>query len=303
LVFPCTLIQGRKFIKLIFTGYTMRKMLLAMFMISMAGTLASGENYAEERRQMVEIQIAARGITDSATLEAMGSVPRHLFVPEDLRSEAYADYPLPIGHGQTISQPYVVALMTAQLELKGTERALEVGTGSGYQAAVLATIVREVYTIEIIPELATGAQTTLETCGYDNVRVRNADGYFGWEEHQPYDVIMITAAVDHIPSPLIEQLADEGRLILPLGDPLYYQTLTVVEKQGKQLITTHLTSVRFVPLTGHAEEIEEPESIPPSTPTSPENQDSFWMAHRIRVGIILLIIIALLGILWKIKSS
>jgi protein-L-isoaspartate(D-aspartate) O-methyltransferase len=281
----------------------MRKILLALFMISLSATLVSGDDFAEERREMVEMQIADRGIIDTATLEAMTSVPRHLFVPEDLWSEAYADYPLPIGYGQTISQPYVVALMTAQLQLKGTEKALEVGTGSGYQAAVLAAIVQEVYTIEIIPELATRAKNTLETCGYDNVMVKNADGYFGWEEHQPYDVITITAAVDHIPPPLIEQLTDGGRLILPLGNPLYYQTLTVVEKQGEQLITTHLTSVRFVPLTGYAEEIEEPENTPPRSQAPQEDQDSLWATHRISVGIMLIIILFSLGMVWKMKKS
>lgn len=254
---------------------------------------------------MVELQIKSRGITDPATLEAMMSVPRHLFVPEDLLDEAYDDYPLPIGYGQTISQPYVVALMTSLLNVEGNETALEIGTGSGYQAAVLSTIVKEVYTVEIIPELAQHADTTLKFCGYDNVFVRNADGYFGWEEHQPYDIIMITAAVDHIPPPLLQQLADGGRLVLPLGNPLYYQTLTVVEKQGTDLITTHLTSVQFVPLTGYA---QGKESTPQTTDSrEPEEKRDHPSSRNYTLmgGIILILIVAviLLAIAWKMRAS
>jgi protein-L-isoaspartate(D-aspartate) O-methyltransferase len=283
----------------------MRKILLmGFFMFLMSATVILCDEYTEKRREMVETQIQSRGITDSATIEAMMSVPRHLFVPEDLQSEAYADYPLPIGHGQTISQPYVVALMTSLLHLKGDEKALEVGTGSGYQAAVLATIVQEVYTVEIIPELAERADTTLKECGYGNVTVRNADGYFGWEEHQPYDVIMITAAVDHIPPPLLQQLADGGRLVLPLGNPLYYQTLTVVEKRGNEFITTHSTSVRFVPLTGYAGEIESTAVAPDSqAPQEKKTQSPPWVSPGIRGGIILIVLIIILGIAWKSKGS
>lgn len=258
-------------------------------------------DYAAERRKMVEIQIEGRGITDPDTLDAMMNVPRHLFVPEELQNEAYADYPLPIGYGQTISQPYVVALMTEHLHLRSTDKALEVGTGSGYQAAVLASIVEQVYTIEIIPELAARAETVLRDCGYDSVTVKNTDGYFGWEEHHPYDAIIITAAVDHIPPPLIQQLADGGRLILPLGNPLYYQTLTVVEKQGNQLYTTHLTSVRFVPLTGYAQDIEGEEPILPET-EPPQPKESFWTSWTIRGGIILFVVV-LLTMFWKMKKS
>jgi protein-L-isoaspartate(D-aspartate) O-methyltransferase len=208
----------------------------------------------QERQEMVEKQIISRRITDIETVNAMLAVPRHLFVPEDLQNQAYADYPLPIGYGQTISQPYIVALMTASLELEGDEKALEIGTGSGYQAAILAEIVGYVYTVEIIPELAERSETTLKELEYTNVAVKNADGYFGWEEHSPYDVIMITAAVDHIPPPLIQQLKDGGKLILPLGNPLYYQTLTLVRKQEGEIYTKHISDVQFVPMTGYAQE-------------------------------------------------
>ncbi len=232
---------------------SMKKGLLAVLALLLMSSVWCDE-YAQKRQEMVDNQIIARGVTDPKTIEAMLRVPRHFFVPEDLQNEAYADYPLPIGYGQTISQPYVVALMTASLRLEGDEKALEIGTGSGYQAAVLAEIVDHVYTVEIVPELAQEAEKTLRELGYVNVTVKNADGYFGWEEHQPYDVIMITAAVDHIPSPLIRQLREGGRLILPLGNPLYYQALTLVEKRDGQIFTSHIIDVQFVPLTGYAQE-------------------------------------------------
>ena len=236
----------------------MKRTLLAVLIVLLIST-ASSDDYTKKREEMVDRHILARGITDPKTLQAMLTVPRHEFVPEDLRDEAYADYALPIGYGQTISQPYVVALMTSQLNLEGDEKALEIGTGSGYQAAVLAEAVDHVYTIEIVPELAQRAGQTLKKLKYENVTVKNADGYFGWEEHQPFDVIMITAAVDHIPPPLIQQLKEGGRLILPLGNPLYYQTLTLVEKRDHDLYTKHITDVRFVPMTGHAEEVDDME--------------------------------------------
>ena len=194
-----------------------------------------------------------RDITDPRVLEVMGNIPRHLFVDENLQHVAYNDNPLPIGEGQTISQPYVVALMTQSLGLKGNETLLEIGTGSGYQAAVLAELVEEVYTIEIKPTLAKKAEERLDSMGYKNINVKNADGYLGWEEHAPYDAIMVTAAVNHIPPSLLDQLKDGGKLILPLGSTAYYQTLTLVEKQGNELYVTHITSVMFVPLTGEAE--------------------------------------------------
>ena len=211
-------------------------------------------SFVEKRSYMVENHLKARDITDEGVLGVMGRVPRQRFVKETDRDVAYADNPLPIGEGQTISQPYVVALMTQALELEGGEKVLEIGTGSGYQAAVLAELVEEVYTIEIKESLAESAKERLSGMGYINVHVKNADGYFGWEENAPFDAIMITAAVNYIPPPLIEQLGEEGRLILPLGPTTYYQTMTIVEKKGGEAFATHLLGYyRFVPMTGEAE--------------------------------------------------
>jgi protein-L-isoaspartate(D-aspartate) O-methyltransferase len=208
--------------------------------------------FTEARERMVGQQLASRDITDAKVLAVIGRTPRQMFMPENVWGRAYHDGPQPIGYGQTISQPYIVALMTQELKLNGTDRVLEVGTGSGYQAAVLAGLVDEVCSVEIIPELAERANKTLQGLGYCNVKVRNADGYYGWGQHAPYDAIIITAAVDHVPPPLIEQLADGGRLILPLGSVKYYQTLTVIEKEDGVLKTRHVTDVRFVPMTGQA---------------------------------------------------
>jgi protein-L-isoaspartate(D-aspartate) O-methyltransferase len=169
-----------------------------------------------------------------------------------MMDQAYADHPLPIAEGQTISQPYVVALMTESLDLDGSEKVLEIGTGSGYQAAVLAELCGEVYTIEVREGLAESAGELLEILEYDNVQVKCADGYFGWEEHAPFDAIIITCAVNHVPSYLIQQLKDGGRLILPLGSIQYYQTLTLIERQGEELLVTYITSVSFVPMIGEA---------------------------------------------------
>ena len=210
-------------------------------------------SFTSARRHMVEAHLGARDIGDARVLDAMGAIPRQEFVPADLRGAAYEDHPLPIGEGQTISQPYVVALMTQTLRLQGDEKVLEIGTGSGYQAAVLAELVDEVYTIEILPSLAESAGARLERLGYDNVAVKNADGYFGWEEHAPFDAIMITAAADHIPSPLIGQLGDGGRLIIPLGSTKYYQTLTLLNKEGGEIEAEYLINVRFVPMTGEVQ--------------------------------------------------
>ncbi len=204
----------------------------------------------EERMEMVEYQIRRRGVTDKEVLAAMESVPRHEFVPNNVKSQAYADHPLPIGYGQTISQPYIVALMTELLQLKNTDRVLEIGTGSGYQAAILAQIVAEVYTVEIIEPLATEARERLKRLGYSNVHVLNADGYYGWEEHAPYDAIIVTCAPDHIPPPLVQQLKDGGRLVIPVGPPGGYQTLWQVIKEGKEIKKRNVTGVLFVPLTG-----------------------------------------------------
>lgn len=198
---------------------------------------------------MVKEQLEARDITDKKVLEVMKEIPRHEFVPEDLKDSAYEDNPLPIGFGQTISQPYIVALMTQELELKPNDLVLEIGTGSGYQAAVLSEIVDEVYTIEIVKELAENANKTLKRLGYKNIYVKHADGYFGWEG-KSFDAIMVTAAANHIPPPLIAQLKDNGRLIIPLGSTLQFQTLTLVKKMNSTLESEFITGVRFVPMTG-----------------------------------------------------
>jgi protein-L-isoaspartate(D-aspartate) O-methyltransferase len=214
----------------------------------------SGEDpFAAKRRRMVERDIRDRGVNSAAVLDAMMKVPRHLFVDEQVRSEAYADHPLPIGEGQTISQPYVVALMTEALDLRPGDRVLEIGTGSGYQAAVLAGIVKEVYTIEIRRVLAERAESALTRLGYRNVKVLCADGYFGWREYAPFDAIMITAAANHIPPPLIRQLREGGRLIVPLGSTVFWQTLTMATKKKGELELVQLGSVAFVPMVGEAQ--------------------------------------------------
>ncbi|MEK6691205.1 MAG: protein-L-isoaspartate(D-aspartate) O-methyltransferase [Nitrospirota bacterium] len=209
--------------------------------------------FIKARDRMVKYDLSGRDIKDKKVLDVMSKIPRHLFVSKDIEKKAYSDYPLPIGEGQTISQPYVVALMTQSLGLKGNERVLEIGTGSGYQAAVLAEFVKEVYTIEIRDKLTKNAEKTLNSLGYKNVKVKTGDGYFGWKEYAPFDAIMITCAVNHIPSSLIDQLSEGGRLILPLGSTTYYQTLTLVKSIKGKLTVEHITDVRFVPMTGEAE--------------------------------------------------
>ena len=209
---------------------------------------AGGEARARDREKMVTEQIATRGVRDERTLAAMRTVPRHLFVPEEVASQAYADHPLPIGHGQTISQPYVVAFMTEALGLEGDETVLEIGTGSGYQAAVLAEIVARVYSIEIVAPLAQEAAARLQELGYKNVEVRSGDGYAGWPEAAPFDAIIVTAAAPRIPEPLKEQLRDGGRLILPVGDD--WQELVVVTRRGDRFEEKRVLPVRFVPMTG-----------------------------------------------------
>jgi len=206
--------------------------------------------YALARRQMVEEQLADRDISDRRVLEAMRQVPRHLFVPPASRPQAYADYPLPIGEGQTISQPYIVALMTQCLELKGSEKVLEVGTGSGYQAAVLAELAARVYSIEINPVLAAGAAGTLEELGYRNVRVKSGDGFFGWPGEAPFDAIIVTAAPEKVPPALFGQLKEGGRLIIPLGGVNALQVLTLFTKKGGEPVSREILDVRFVPMTG-----------------------------------------------------
>ncbi len=207
---------------------------------------------AAAREQMVQRQLAARGVRDPRVLEAMRKVPRHELVPPELRGEAYDDRPLPIGHGQTISQPYIVAAMTEALRLAGDERVLEVGTGSGYQAAVLAELAREVYSIEIVAPLAERARRDLARLGYANVQVRQGDGYRGWPEHAPFDAIVVTAAPDHVPEPLLAQLAPGGRLVLPLGGS-FAQELVLLTRGADGVTRQELLPVRFVPMTGEAE--------------------------------------------------
>jgi protein-L-isoaspartate(D-aspartate) O-methyltransferase len=203
------------------------------------------------RRQMVERDLAGRDITDRRVLEVMGRVPRHRFVPEHLQPQAYADHPLPIGHDQTISQPYIVALMTQLAEPKPDGRALDVGTGSGYQAAVLAELCKEVYSIEIVEPLADEAARRLKELGYDNLTVRHGDGYQGWPEKAPFDVIIVAAAPDHVPQPLVDQLAPGGKLVLPVGD--FWQELVVIAKDRDGKVRREPgIAVRFVPMTGEA---------------------------------------------------
>lgn len=206
------------------------------------------------RRQMVDRQLKARGIADERVLSVMGQIPRHLFVPSSLRIQAYRDSPLPIGHQQTISQPYVVAFMTGALRLEGGEKVLEIGTGSGYQAAVLGLMAKEVYTIEIVPELAAEAAATLKRLGYANVQVRSGDGYQGWPEKAPFDAIMVTAAPEHIPQPLVDQLAPGGRMVLPVGGQGLWeeQHLIAIERTKTGVSRRRILPVRFVPMTGQA---------------------------------------------------
>ena len=217
----------------------------------MADVLPDSPKFKAARDQLVKYDIEGHGISDPQVLSAMRSVLRHCFVPQRIISRAYADTALPIGEGQTISQPYVVALMTARLKLNKTHRVLEIGTGSGYQSAVLAKIVKEVYTIEIKKKLHHKSTRLLKTLGFTNVKTRQGDGYFGWPEAAPFDAIMITAAVNHIPPPLLQQLKDGGLLVLPLGNPFSYQNLTLVTKKGDDYTTKLITGVLFVPMTGH----------------------------------------------------
>ena len=205
--------------------------------------------FAEARKNMVEEQIQARGISDPRVLSAMAKVPRHCFVLQDHLSQAYADHPLPIGHGQTISQPYIVALMTQHLAIRPGEKVLEIGTGSAYQAAILAELTDLVYTVEIIEPLGQQAAATLKKLGYD-VHCKVDDGYYGWPEYAPFDAIIVTCAPDHVPQPLIRQLKDRGRLVIPVGPPGFYQTLWLIERKGEQVQSTNLGGVRFVPMLG-----------------------------------------------------
>lgn len=209
--------------------------------------LYSQSKYNEKRVNMVKKQIELRGIHDKNTLNAMRTVERHLFVPSISRDRAYEDRPLPIGYGQTISQPYIVAYMTDLLDVESGDTILEIGTGSGYQAAVLAEIVSQVYTIEIIEKLGLSAKERLNNLKYNRVEVKIGDGYYGWEEHAPFDAIVVTAASEYIPPPLIDQLKDGGKMIIPIGSPFSVQTLMLVKKSGEKITTHNLMLVRFVP--------------------------------------------------------
>jgi protein-L-isoaspartate(D-aspartate) O-methyltransferase len=231
-----------------------RLVCLSMLLLSLptgqaSSQVAATDTTAEARVRLVAEQLAARGISDSLTLAAMGRVPRHEFVPPDVRAYAYADTPLPIGHGQTISQPYIVAAMTQLIRPRPGKRVLEVGTGSGYQAAVLAAASCRVWTIEIFGALAREAEARLRRLGYDAVTVRHGDGYAGWPEAAPFDAVLVTAGAESIPPPLLAQLAPGGRLVMPVGDPLVDQRLVVADKDATGRITTReLDPVRFVPL-------------------------------------------------------
>jgi len=232
----------------------------ALLLLCLAGHASAGDAYATARQAMVRLIEADvrqtslyldRDALDPRVMAALGRVPRHEFVPASRRREAYLNRPLPIGHGQTISQPYIVAIMTDLVKPRPSHRVLEVGTGSGYQAAILAELVKEVYSIEIIEPLAEAARARLARLGYDNVRVRLGDGYYGWPEHAPFDAIVVTAAASHIPPPLLQQLKPGGRMIIPVGSRFLVQQLVMVEKDRKGGYTTRqILPVRFVPLTG-----------------------------------------------------
>ena len=220
------------------------------------------DEFMAARLEMVAETIEGRGVKDPAVLRAMRNVPRHEFVPDDLLSFAYEDHPLPIGYGQTISQPYVVAWMTELLELKPGEKVLEIGTGSGYQAAILAELgFVDVYSIEIIPQLADSAAAVLSRMGYQ-VKVKQGDGYYGWQEFAPFDAIIVTAAPDHLPSPLIAQLVEGGRLVIPIGPPGGYQSLWKFVKENGEVKAYNLGGVAFVPLTGDGDQQETPAPAP-----------------------------------------
>ena len=217
----------------------------------------AADTEAKERARMVDTQIAARGVRDPRVLAAMRKVPRHLFVDPSAQRQAYEDHPVPIGNNQTISQPYIVALMTELLELPPKARVLEIGTGSGYQSAVLAEMCSEVYSIEILPELARAASQKLKELGYTNVEVREGDGYRGWIEHAPFDGILVTAAPERIPQPLIDQLAIGGHLVIPVGG--FFQELKVFTKEKDGHVSEKdIIPVRFVPMTGEIEKEKTP---------------------------------------------
>jgi protein-L-isoaspartate(D-aspartate) O-methyltransferase len=224
------------------------KYFLMISILAMGGSILQQDQKNDAARErMVTQQIISRGITDKPTLNAVRKVPRHRFVPKEYESEAYDDNPLPIGYGQTISQPYIVAYMTEVVKPDHTKNVLEIGTGSGYQAAILAEIVNHVYSIEIIPELAKESAERLKELGYKNITVKYGDGYKGWQEYSPFDIIIVTAAPEQVPKPLIDQLAENGRLVIPIGAPQSIQELVLLEKKNGKIERSRLTLVRFVP--------------------------------------------------------
>jgi protein-L-isoaspartate(D-aspartate) O-methyltransferase len=230
---------------------TLRYIAIMTMLFSCSGHSGSHDkdvDYGKLRYLMVETQIAGRDITDRNVLDAMRTVPRHLFVPEEFRDEAYRDGPLPIGHDQTISQPYIVAIMTELLKVDSLSKVLEIGTGSGYQAAVLAEISDSVYTIEIIPALGRHADSLLDSLGYTSIQVRIGDGYLGWPEAAPFDAIIVTAAAPVLPQPLLDQLKIGGRMVIPVGD--FSQELMLVTKNDEGVVKKSIIPVRFVPMTG-----------------------------------------------------
>lgn len=216
-----------------------------------AGGSMPGDSFPARREAMVAVQIESRGVSDPGVLKVMREVPRHEFVPEKYREDAYEDHPLPIGSGQTISQPYIVSYMSQALELKPGDKVLEIGTGSGYQAAVLARLTGEVFSVEIICDLERGARRTLDRLGYSSVRTRCADGYKGWPEEAPFDAIMVTAAPEQVPQPLLDQLKPGGRLVMPVGSH-FTQELILIRKTDKGFKKESLLPVIFVPMTGEA---------------------------------------------------
>ena len=249
--------------------------LLVMFV--RIGNINRTNDFEKERAKMVKFLSEEKNISDPNVLEIMGKVPRHLFICpwlidvdiseqapiinyplpyKLLEKEAYSNHGLPIAEGQSISSPYVVALMTESLKLNRTQRVLEIGTGSGYQAAILSELSKEVYSVEIRDILAKASEKRLKLLGYDNVHVKFGDGYFGWKEFAPYDAIIITCAVNHIPPLLLQQLKDGGRLVLPLGNPEYFQILTLIEKKGDEIIVNYITKVNFVPMVGEVTKID-----------------------------------------------
>ena len=239
----------------------MKKLVILLTLIIISSPLSSckggekGANlYNELRLHMVDRQIKSRGIVDKSVLTAMGTVPREKFVPTDIRKMAYADRPLPIGRGQTISQPYIVALMTELVRPDKTKKVLEIGAGSGYAAAILSEVAGEVYTVEIDPDLAKSAGKLLKELGYNNVHVKEGDGFYGWPEKAPFDAILITCSAEKVPEKLFEQLKEGGRMVLPLGEELSVQTLVVIRKEDGKIKQEPVIPVRFVPMTGKVKE-------------------------------------------------